>query len=548
MKKGINVFFGEDALKYCQKFADKAECRKVFHILREIRSLKGTQRPFPFLSGLHGTGKTAMLYAAMASIEDVESIVYITFNGTSTTEELGQYLKIFMDSGHYASVNEFIKNQWNWQPATPEVEDAMEICFGGKRKAIRHVFIDNLENVEDFTRNSKWISDVFRYTEPQLVFAGLPFTVDRCLADCFMGEGISLDMNFLSFRDWSCQTGKHDPRLYLKEGGPSHLGSGAAYLDRMLDDFERAAKGNISRHGCPFGSYYELNALYRRGSFRQAAMGLLNLNVLRQLHDVVIRHFAGCEPFRPLYEKILQNIMELQENLANLRLDTGEATEFFNLLDSLGIFKRHRVLDLRNYEAKPPLATEADMWLAVLYALERIMDPAEGEKVFEILKEPVWLPRQPALGLNLGLHILKRMAGELKDKSIYPPMSRKVRANALLSAVLVNAYAACPKKNFGDKGWDLESIRTRWGFIDLVDSHYGEKRSEVFVMAATAVGNPERMLTQPGLRALLESRYYKSCKYFILYDGESHEGADGIVWLNLAEFLETLPERWRGEN
>lgn len=549
LENGIKVFLGREALVYCEKFAGRAECRKIFQTLEKIRKLKPFQRPFPFLSGLARTGKTTMLHAAMNAIENPDTLAYISVDGVSTTKELGQYLEIFAGTTHYSTVNDFLKNQWRWEPVSPEVEDVLQTCLGGSKKwVIRHVFIDKLENVVDFTTHSKWISDIFRHGEPHIVFAGLPMTVDQCLADCFMGEGMALNMNFLSFKDWSCQEESEDIQTYLKTAGVSNLKNGLKYLGRLLHDIELAVKRNADRHGSGIGIWYALGGLFRKGHFRQAGMVLLELNTLRLLNDVLARHFEKDKAVWPLKEKILHRMLGLEKNLADFQVASGTAECFFRMLSELGVLQVHRLLNFLSNEPDAPVLDPADKWLVLLEALARVIDPAEKEKAFEIIKAPRWLPVQPALALNLAYSMLKDLWTDLGhdlSEEIFKAIARKTRAQAMLWALLVNAYASCPNRRIGEKGWELDSILTRWGHIDLIATFYEDWHSEVFVLAEAASSAPQKMLDQPELRAFLEKKYSGPCKYYILHSGKTRYEEDGVTWLNIAEFLKGLPERWK---
>lgn len=551
MKAAIRVFLGREALEHCEKYANKAECRKIFQILLEQARLEPRKRYFPFLSGLPRTGKTAMLYAAMAAIEDAESIAYITFEGPATTRELGQCLLIFESADYYSSVDDFVKNQWEWEPASPEVERILELCLGGpEKRVIKHVFVDNLENVADFTTNSKWISDFFRYAAPQIVFAGLPMTVDLCLSDCFLGEGCGLNMNFISFREWSCLAESRNVWTYLKEAGVFGLKSGVKYLEDMLDEIDLAVRRNRTRYDdINPGIWYGLNRLFRNHQFRQDGMDLLSLNTLRLLHDAIARHFSGNEAIRALQEEILRRMLALEKNLQKFHVDTGEAETFFKMLSAFGVLQPHRIIDMQGYDPDKESASMEEILLAIIVALEKEMDPAEKEKAFEIIKAPRWLPTQPALALNLMLSTLKNALMELghnPDEEICKTVAREARAQALLGAVLTNAHASCPKRGVCEDGWELESVLSPWGHIDLIATcrDGGSRHSEVFVLAETARHDPEKMLNNPELRAMLQERFSDTCEYYILYFGESRYEPDGASWLNIVEFLESLSERW----
>ena len=541
MAGNIKIYLGEDALKHCAKYAGRAECRDVFASLLELMAVDGPGRPVPFLSGLSGTGRQAMLYAVMCSVEDPSSIAYIVINGSAKTCELVEYLDICWHSQFGDQQDEKTFDMASF----PEAESLVDLCMGAERRIIRYVFIDHAERLDDFTRNSKIIGDIFN-NFLKIVISADPMSVIMACADPFLGNGWQLNMNHISFREWCCISEDLSYAGFIRQAGINGSINSAKYLHEMLAAINLAVNKN-KRFG--FGIWYDLNALAKKDIFQQVGLALVELAVMRSLHDIVRRHFIKQAVFLEFDRFILERIIVTENSLFERSVKNGTAQVFFEMLESLGIGRQQRSYDLRNYKSDSSPHSEAEMYIRLLKAMCSHFDDEKKRQRINMLQMPDWFFLQPALALDLKLAMFDRLWKECGGQSGSEPYKRmcvKIRAHIMLEAMQNDAYAACPKHSFGDSGdyWDLSSILTKWGHIDLVATCSGNWHSEVFIFAETAAADPEKMLLNPRLRELLTRKLSGPCAYYILHTGASKTGPDGIKWLNLAEFLESLPSRW----
>ena len=548
MLKNIRVYFGKDAMERCAKLVNRAYCRKVFDKMMQGMTAEDHCRVVKFLSGLPGTGRKAMLCEAMRTVPDKSQIAYITIKEPASSHELITVLNILWDSSIYSSREQLMKEKDKimLQPLEPEEEELIDICFGEDKKAIKYVFVDNIENVEDFMRNSKSIGDIYAHSM-NIVIISSPMITELAVTDPFLLNAIVLNTTYISYGEWHCISGSDDYGLFLKKAGVKELESGTEYLKEMLADMDRAIASNDRGNA---GIWHDMAKLHGKNIFVDAGIKFLRMSVLRFLHDILKRNFRKEPLALKLDEIIMEKIFSEVKILTDWAIRQGAAESFFKMLESLGIGRLHRIYDLGEFDANKPEISESEMWLKLIIALEKYYDPAEKDKAIDFLNSPKWLFFQPALRHNLAMGLVNELWRELalpKSGDFFTNLCAKVRANSMLETIWNDAWEACPTlyaRSYRDH-WELDSINTQWGFIDLIATYHGEWHSEVFVFAETAESDPEKLLSNPELRKMLLKRYSGPCSYYILYTGEDKQGIDGIKWLNLGEFLCTLPERWQ---
>lgn len=378
-----------------------------------------------------------------------------------------------------------------------------------------HVFVDNIGKIRGYGTHTKIIADVHSHFM-DLVFAGPPVQHELAISDTLMGCGSIIDANFLSFHEWRAISKSDNIWKYGKQAGVFGIGNGREYVAKMLNDIEKPALEYLDSAF----RWHSLRPLMNEGKFQRVGQILMRLLTAIFLKEVVTIHFKNEPEAKGVLDNIASRIRIIEKLVARLELHADDIESFCDMLQSFGVINDRYL----------PVYTDGK---------------ADKDGVIIGCHH---MFAQPALRTRLAFEMLERIKGILKFSQLddlFAKIRKKVIRHAMLDAILIDVSRHLPKSPWGSpRGYFASSIETEFGRIDLDIWNAREKTTDIFVMAETAGVNPEKMLQNPDLQAILRTKcgYIKSMN--ILHEGKNGL-KNGIQYLNLPDFIESMPERWR---
>lgn len=469
--------------------------------------------------GLRRTGKTTMLYQAMAEMpkEMQEKTVYIKLKPENDMAQLNRDLYRLKDAGY------------------------------------QYIFIDEVTLANDFIDGASLFSDVFTAMGMHFVLSGtdslgLWFARDNELYDRVR----MIHTTVIPYREYNRLLEIDSIDEYIRYGGTLRAGEidfdddelnveDASFRDdestrRYVDT---AIAKNIQRSlACfEYGKYFgHLQELYSANELT----GAINRIVEDMNHSFVVQVLT--DPFES---------HDLGISARNLRKekDPQKRTDILDRVDREQIVAGlMRLLEIRNKEEQSVGITESHIAQIKMYlkALDLIAFYEIEPATKEIDREERVIFTQPGMRYCQAQALVHELMkdstfGELSQSEkryVADRILEEVRGRMLEDIVLFETSRALPKKQY-----EVFKLRFASGEYDMVIWDSEQNRCALYEIKHSAVyADPQaRHLRDEEKLNIAEYKFGNIVGRYVLYSGESFNTEDGIAYRNVEQFLKQLP-------
>ncbi len=517
MKFETNLITGA-ALGSMVRNVRELEKRDCFEkLVRYLRDDKNWTRVCA-VYGLRRTGKTTMLYQAIADMneEEREKAAYVKMRNSDIMNNLVHDLDTLYHAGY------------------------------------KYIFIDEVTLMEDFIDSAALLSDLYVPMGMRIVLSGTDslgfwFARDNELYDRVR----TIHTTFIPFREYSRLLGIGSIDEYIRYGGmlqPGELAfedeDAAADDSSFRDDestrryIDTAIAKNIQhslacfRYGHYFG---HLRSLYEADELTNAINRIIEDMNHSFVQKVITRDFVSHD--LGISERNLRNERDVTKRTDALgRIDKQAVTE--KLMQLLNIRNRERqtltvtdsqAIQIRQYLKSLDLIVECPIEYAPGAEKEqRVLFIQPGMRycqaqvlVYSLMQDETF----SQLSSNERDYIAERILGE-------------VRGRMMEDIVLLEALKALPKQ------YQVFKLQFVSGEYDMViyDKDTNSCAAYEIKHSSQYVREQARHLMDEEKLALTSPRYGTLAGRYVLYLGEDMDTEDGIAYRNAEQFLKTLPE------
>lgn len=469
--------------------------------------------------GLRRTGKTTMLFQAIAEMEeeDFSKAAYVKLRTTDTMRDITDDLDKLHRAGYW------------------------------------YVFLDEVTLMADFIDSAALFSDIYTMMGMKIVLSGTD-SLGFWLAENneLYDRSRMIHTTFIPYREYSRLLGIDSIDEYIRYGGTLRMGEtdfddeelkeeGIAFRDdestrRYIDT---AICKNIQHslacfeYGKYFGHLYEL---YEAGELTGAINRIIEDMNHRFVLSVLTRDFTSSD------------LGITARNLRNER-DPEKRTDALYEIDREAVTKRlMEILEIRNREEQSVGLTQSHVAQIKKYleALDLIVTCPLEYGTTGIEPEEKVLFTQPGMRYCQAqalVHALMKdeyfasLAETEKDR-ISQRLLEEVRGRMLEDIVLLETSKAL------GENYKVFQLRFETGEYDMVIRNKKNDTCAVYEIKHSdkLVREQARHLRNPEMLRLTSPRFGKLVGRFVLYLGEGQNMEDGIAYRNAEWFLKSLPE------
>ena len=512
-----NVTIGANLLSMVKKVKG-LEKREIFHQITNYLYSKDYTRVCA-VYGLRRTGKTTMLFQAIADMsdEDFKRSAYIKVR---TTDQMDMV-----------------------------IHDLEKL----NREGFLYVFIDEVTLMKDFIDSAALFSDIYAQMGMKIVLSGTDSL------GFWFAEGNELydrvrmvHTTFIPYREYSRLLGIDSIDEYIRYGGTLRAGEidfddeelrvgDASFRDdettRKYIDTAICQNIQHSLECFKYGSYFRhLYDLYDAGELTGAINRIIEDMNHRFVLHVLTRDFKSND-----YGMAAHNL--------KTEKDVTKRTSILDKIDREAITKRlMEILDIRNKEQQTITITQSHVILIKGYldALDLITKcPIEAGEI-GMEKEERILFNQPGMrycqAQALVYSVMKddRFALLPKEEKdfITECILEEVRGRMLEDIILLETSKAL------GKNYNVFKLQFKRGEFDMVIYDKKENACGIYEIKHSSeyVREQARHLMDEEKIALTTPRYGQLVKRYVLYLGDNMDTEDGILYRNAEEFLKKLPE------
>lgn len=469
--------------------------------------------------GLRRTGKTTMLFQAIADMsdEDFRKAAYVKMRTTDVMKD---------------------------------ITDDLEQLYGA---GYRYIFIDEVTLMEDFIDSAALFSDIYAMRGMKLVLSGTDslgfwFAEGNELYDRVR----MLHTTFIPYREYSRLLGIDSIDEYIRYGGTLRMGEldlddeDANAEDASFRDDESTRKyidTAISRNiqhslaHFEYGHYFRhLYSLYDAGELTGAINRIIEDMNHRFVLSVLTRDFVSSD------------LGITARNLRNER-NPEKRTDILYQVDREAVTKRlMEILDIRNVEEQkigiqPEHIAEIKQYLK---ALDLIVDCPIVSGL------PGLSPEEHILFVQPGMRYCQAQAlvhSLMKDETfmatdawqreaVSERILEEVRGRMLEDIILLETSKALGKR------FEVFKMMFDKGEFDMVIYDTESKTCAAYEIkhSKTYVREQARHLMNPDMLSLTSPRFGTLTGRYVLYLGEAMDTEDGIAYRNAEQFLKELPQ------
>lgn len=515
-KYETNVSTGNNLIRMVKKVSG-LEKRDVFEQVTKYLYGKDYTRVCA-VYGLRRTGKTTMLFQAIADMSDenFEKSAYIKIRTTDQMDMVIRDLEKLNNEGY------------------------------------EYIFIDEVTLMKDFIDSASLFSDIYTQMGMKIVLSGTDSL------GFWFAEGNELydrvrmvHTTFISYREYSRILGIDSIDEYIRYGGTLRAGEIDFDDEELLtgdasfrDDestrkyIDTAISKNIqhSLECFEFGHYFRhLYDLYDAGELTSAINRIIEDMNHRFVLKVLTKDFKSSD-----YGVTARNL--------RMEKDEEKRTKILDQIDRDSITKRlMEILDIRNKEQQTVPITESHVILIKKYleALDLISNcPIEaGER--GIQKEERVLFAQPGMRYCQAQALVHSLMKD-EDFELLPNEEKQYVAERILEEVrgrmLEDIILLETSKALG-KNYDVFKLQFIKGEFDMVIYNKINNSCAIYEIKHSKEYVPEqgRHLMDEEKLSLTTPRYGSLVGRYVLYLGENMDSEDGIAYRNAEEFLKNLP-------
>ena len=468
--------------------------------------------------GLRRTGKTTMLFQAMAEMSE-EDFVKAAYIKARTTERMDMVVRD-------------LDKLWN--------------------AGFRYVFIDEVTLMEDFIDSASLFSDIYAMMGMKIVLSGTDslgfwFARDNELYDRVR----MVHTTFIPFREYSRLLGIDSIDEYIRYGGTLRMGeTDFDDEDLMAEDasfrddestrryIDTAISRNIQHSlACfEYGHYFShLHNLYDAGELT----GAIN----RIIEDMNHRFVLSV-----LTSRFKSHDLGSTAQILRTQHDPAKRIDIYQYMDRDAVTKRlMELLDIRNQEQQTIAITDSHIARIKSYlkALDLIIDCPVKYAAPGVEQTEHVLFSQPGMRYCQAQALVYAV---MKDEQFYGLESEQrqyiteriledVRGRMLEDIILLETAKAL------GKNYDVFKYQFVGGEYDMVIYDRKNNCCAAYEIKHSCeyVREQGRHLMNEEMLEMTSPRYGKLVGRYVLYLGDALDTKEGIAYRNAGEFLKTLP-------
>lgn len=514
----------ETNIMTCESISDRlevaAKLKRRDCFVQLLKSLySGDMTRVTAVYGLRRTGKTTMLYQAMAEMpkEMQTKTVYIKLKPENDMAQLNRDLYRLKDAGY------------------------------------QYIFIDEVTLAKDFIDGASLFSDVFTAMGMHFVLSGtdslgLWFARDNELYDRVR----MIHTTVIPYREYNRLLGIDSIDEYIRYGGTLRAGEidfdddelnveDASFRDdestRRYVDTAIAKNIQHSLACFEYGKYFgHLQELYSAneltGAINRIVEDMNHSFVVQVLTDPFESHDLGISARNLRKEKDPQKRTDILDHVDREQIIAGlmRLLEIRNKEEqSVGITESHvaqikmylKALDLISFYEIEPATTGIDREERVIFTQPGMRYCQAQALVHELIKDSTF--------------------GELSQSEkryVSDRILEEVRGRMLEDIVLFETSRALPKKQY-----EVFKLRFASGEYDMVIWDSEQNRCALYEIKHSAIyAEPQaRHLRDEEKLNIAEYKFGNIVGRYVLYSGESLNTEDGIAYRNVEQFLKQLP-------
>lgn len=515
----------ETNIMTCESIADRLEIAAKLkrrdcyeQLLKSLYSKDMTRVTAVY--GLRRTGKTTMLYQAMAEMpkEIQDKTVYIKLKPENDMAQLNRDLYRLKEAGY------------------------------------QYIFIDEVTLAKDFIDGASLFSDVFTAMGMHFVLSGtdslgLWFARDNELYDRVR----MINTTVIPYREYNRLLGIDSVDEYIRYGGTLRAGEidfdddelnleDASFRDdestRRYVDTAIAKNIQHSLACFEYGKYFgKLQELYRANELTNA----INRIIEDMNRDFVVQ--VVTDPFES------HDLGISARNLRNER-DPQKRTDILDRVNREQIVAGlMRILEIRNKEEQSIGITESHIAqiksylkaldLISLYEIEPATSGIDREERVIFTQPGMRYCQAQALVHELMKDSTFGELSQSEKRYVGDRILEEVRGRMLEDIVLFETARALPKRQY-----EVFKLRFTSGEYDMVIWDSKQNRCALYeIKHSTAYADPQaRHLRDEEKLNITGYKFGRIVGRYVLYNGESLNTEDGIAYRNVEQFLKHLPE------
>lgn len=516
MKYETHVVTGEP-LRQMVKVADTLKRRDCFADLQWFLYRNQEWTKVCAVSGLRRTGKTTMLFQAIAEMseDDFAKTAYAKMRTTDTMDQLSRDLQTLYHDGY------------------------------------QYVFVDEVTLLKDFISNAALLSDIYSPIGMRIVLSGTDSLGFRLAERNELYDRVHLiHTTWIPFREYSRLLGIDSIDEYIRYGGMLSQGElafddedakaeGASFRDeestrRYIDT---AISRNIQHSLAHFeeGSYFgPLKILYEKGELTGAINRIIEDMNHRFLLDVLTRDFVS------------HDLGISARNLAQER-DPEKKTDILYAIDQQEVTEKlMRLLDIRNKAEQTAEITDNQVAL-----IKQYLDELDLIITYPIRYAQAGIQEEQVVFTQPGMRYCQAQAlvwalmqdptfGQLTIRErtfVTERILEEVRGRMLEDIVLSETM-----KELGDD-YSVFKYRFSAGEYDMVIYNNRNNTCAIYEIKHSDKRAPEqyRHLINEEMLNLTTPMFGTLLGKFVLYLGEDIDTEEGVAYRNAETFLKTLP-------
>lgn len=470
--------------------------------------------------GLRRTGKTTMLYQAMAEMpEDVkEKAVYIKLRTDNDMAQLNRDLYRLRDAGY------------------------------------RYIFIDEVTLAKDFIDGASLFSDVFTAMGMHIVLSGTDSL------GFWFAEGNELydrvrmiHTTFIPYREYSRLLGIDSIDEYIRYGGTLRAGE----ID--FDDDELNTEDASFRDDESTRRYVDTAiakniqhslACYENGTHFRRLYDLYEADELTNAINRIVEDMNHRFLLSVLKKDFVSSDLGISASNLRKERDESKRTLILDEIDRDAVTQRMMdILNIQNEEDRRIGLKQEH--IAEIKEYLRVMDLIQ-ECPFEYVtagqtKEEHILFTQPGMrycqaqALVYSLmkdETFRALSGEARDY-VTERILEEVRGRMMEDIILLETLKALPKKRY-----EVFKLQFTTGEFDMVVRDRVENRCALYeIKHSTEYADRQaRHLRDEEKLGIAEHKCGEIAGRYVLYNGEDFDAEDGIAYRNAAQFLKQLPD------
>ena len=470
------------------------------------------------LYGLRRTGKTTMIYQALADMSD-------------ELQQKSVYIKLMQSDN---------------------IGELTDDLYKLKKERYKYIFIDEVTLAEDFIDNASVFSDVFAAMGMHIVLSGTDSLGFRLAEENELYDRVrTIHTTFIPYREYSRLLGINSLDEYIRYGGTLRAGE-IDFDDEELNTEDASFRDDESTRrysdtAIAKNIQHSL-AYFDNGSNFRHLYELYDANELTKAINRVVEDMNHRFVLKVLTRKFTPSALGATAKNLRREQDLSKRTDILDKVDREAITKRLMdILDIRNEEEraigiKEEHVIEIKEYLELLDLIVNCPIAYDNPKLPEtenvLFSQPGMRYCQAhALVYSLTKDELFRLLSDQNKEAIAERILEEVRGRMMEDIILLETLKAAGKQ------YQVFKLQFTIGEYDMVIRDKKNNCCALYEVKHTANAyddQPKHMRNEDKL-AYVREIYGDIVGRYVLYRGENFDTVDGIAYRNAEEFLNNLP-------